>query len=133
MSRYLSTRNISSRSMHALLSNLANRHTDRQTDKQTQSKTCTSSFVGGNERLIVTITLTEIIGKGRITISRVIAWTEQYMFDKQRCTNSVRQSFFCNCISLTFAVICHAILQTSPVFRGSENHFEAIKCVKCVC
>ena len=30
--------------MHAFLSNLAN----RQTDKQTRAKTCTSSFVGGN-------------------------------------------------------------------------------------
>ena len=31
MSRHLSTRNISSKSMHAFLSNLANRQTDRQT------------------------------------------------------------------------------------------------------
>ena len=44
MSRYLSTRNISSKFMHAFLSNLAN----RQTDKQTRAKTFTSSFVGGN-------------------------------------------------------------------------------------
>ena len=33
MSRQLSTRKMSSKSMHALLSNLANRQTDRQTDK----------------------------------------------------------------------------------------------------
>jgi len=33
MSRHLSTRNISSKSMHGFLSNLANRQTDRQTDK----------------------------------------------------------------------------------------------------
>jgi len=32
MSRHLSTRNISSKSMHAFLSNLANRQTDRQTN-----------------------------------------------------------------------------------------------------
>ena len=44
MSRHLSTRNISSKSMHAFLSNLAN----RQTDRQTRAKTFTSSFVGGN-------------------------------------------------------------------------------------
>jgi len=43
MSRHLSTRNISSKSMHAFLSNLAN----RQTDKQMRTKTSTSSFVGG--------------------------------------------------------------------------------------
>jgi len=43
MSWHLSTRNISSKSMHAFLSNLAN----RQTDRQTRVKTCTSSFVGG--------------------------------------------------------------------------------------
>ena len=43
MSRHLSTRNISSKSMHAFLSNLAN----RQTHKQTRAKTFTSSFVGG--------------------------------------------------------------------------------------
>ena len=44
MSRHLRTRNISSKSMHAFLSNLAN----RQTDKRTQAKAFTSSFVGGN-------------------------------------------------------------------------------------
>ena len=33
MSRHLSTRKMSSKSMHAFLSNLANRQTDRQTDK----------------------------------------------------------------------------------------------------
>ena len=37
MSRHLSTRNISSKSIHAFLSNLANRQTDRQTDKRRQS------------------------------------------------------------------------------------------------
>ena len=45
ISRHLSTRNISSKSMHArVLSNLVNRQTDRQTNT---GKTCTSSFVGG--------------------------------------------------------------------------------------
>jgi len=34
VSRHLSTRNISSKSMHAFLSNLAQRQTDRQTDKR---------------------------------------------------------------------------------------------------
>ena len=34
MSRYLSTRKISSKFIHAFLSNLANRQTDRQTDKR---------------------------------------------------------------------------------------------------
>ena len=33
MSRHLSTRKMSSKSMHAFLSNLANRQTDRQTDR----------------------------------------------------------------------------------------------------
>ena len=37
MSRHLSTSNISSKSMHAFLSNLANRQTDRQTDRQTNA------------------------------------------------------------------------------------------------
>ena len=37
MSRHLSTRNISSKSMHAFLSNLANRQTDRQTNKRGQT------------------------------------------------------------------------------------------------
>jgi len=41
MSWRLSTCNISSKSMHALLSNLA----DRQTDRWTWAKTCSSSFV----------------------------------------------------------------------------------------
>ena len=47
MSRHLSTRNVSSKSMHTFLSNLAN--TDRQTNKRTRAKTVTSSFVGGNK------------------------------------------------------------------------------------
>ena len=42
-----STRNISSKFMHAFLSNPAN----RQTDRQTRAKTCTSSFVGGKLQL----------------------------------------------------------------------------------
>ena len=46
MSRHLSTRNISPKSIHAFLSNLAN----RQTDKRTRAKTCTSSFVRGNNK-----------------------------------------------------------------------------------
>jgi len=48
MSRHLLTRNISSKSMHAFLSNLANRQRDRQTERQTRAKTFTSFFVGGN-------------------------------------------------------------------------------------
>jgi len=46
MSRHLSTRNISCKSMHAFLSNLAYRQTDRQTNG---GKAFTSSFVGGKE------------------------------------------------------------------------------------
>jgi len=45
MSRHMSTRNISSKSMHAFYSNLAN----RQTDRQTRANAFTSSFVGGNK------------------------------------------------------------------------------------
>jgi len=63
MSRNLSTRNISSKSMHAFLSNLANRQMDRQTDKRTRANAFTSSFVGGNKH-----TVTEIW-----TFSRVIS------------------------------------------------------------
>ena len=57
MSRHLSTRNISSKSMHAFLSNLAN----RQTDRQTQAKTFTSSFVGGNNTAATITTTTMMI------------------------------------------------------------------------
>ena len=51
MSRHLSTRNISYKSVHAFLSNLANtdRETDRQTDKWTRTNAFTSSFVGGKK------------------------------------------------------------------------------------
>ena len=44
MSRHLSTRNVSSKSMHAFLGNLAYRQTERQTDKRTRAKTYTSSL-----------------------------------------------------------------------------------------
>jgi len=51
MSRHLLTRNISSKSMHAFLSNLAHRQTDKQTDRRTntgmRAKTYISSVVGG--------------------------------------------------------------------------------------
>ena len=47
MSRHLSTRNISSKSMRAFLSSLAHRQTDRQTSAGMRAKTYTSSFVGG--------------------------------------------------------------------------------------
>jgi len=50
MSRHLSTCNISSKSMHAFLSNLVNRQTDRQTDRRTRAKTFTCYFVGGKKR-----------------------------------------------------------------------------------
>jgi len=53
MSRHLSTRYTlhvtRSKSMHAFLSNLANRQSDRQTDKRTRANAFTSSFVGGND------------------------------------------------------------------------------------
>jgi len=45
MSRHLSTRNISSKSMHVFLSNLAH----RQTDKWMREKTYISSVVGGKQ------------------------------------------------------------------------------------
>jgi len=50
MSRYLSTCNISSKSMHVFLSNLANRLSERQTNT---GKNIYSSFVGGNNNTIV--------------------------------------------------------------------------------
>ena len=46
VSRHLSTCNISSKSMHAFLSNLAHRQTDRQTNSGVRTKTYTSSVVG---------------------------------------------------------------------------------------
>jgi len=46
MSRRLSTRNVSSKSMHAFLGNLANRQTNRQTNKHGQNNYLL--FVGGN-------------------------------------------------------------------------------------
>ena len=48
MSRRLSTRNMSSKSIHTFLSNLAN----RQTDKRTRANAFTSSFVGGNNEIV---------------------------------------------------------------------------------
>jgi len=46
MSRHLSTRNISSKYMHAFFSNLANRRTE--TDKRPRANALTSSFVGSS-------------------------------------------------------------------------------------
>jgi len=57
MSRHMSTRNISSKSMHAFLSNFAN----RETDKRTQANAFTSSFVGGNYRIMGLLVIDENI------------------------------------------------------------------------
>ena len=46
----MSTRNISSKSMHAFLSNLAHGQTDRQTNAGARAKTYTSSVIGGKLR-----------------------------------------------------------------------------------
>ena len=51
VSRHLSTRNISFKSIHAFLSNLADTETERQTDRQTRGNAFTSSFVGGNTKM----------------------------------------------------------------------------------
>ena len=51
MSRHLSTRKISSKSMHAFLSNLANRQTDRQTPANS-AIAFTSSFLRGKVRYV---------------------------------------------------------------------------------
>jgi len=48
MFRHLSTRKMSSKSMHAFLSNLANRQTDRQTSR---AIALTSSVVGGKQEV----------------------------------------------------------------------------------
>jgi len=48
MSRHLSTRNISSKSMHAFFEQSCSQ-TDRQTDRQTRANAFTSCFVGGNK------------------------------------------------------------------------------------
>jgi len=70
MSRYLSTCNISSKSMHTFLSNFANRPTDRQ--RQTRTKTCTCSCVEGNNNTstwheLVCLLMAEFYGGWRDT------------------------------------------------------------------
>jgi len=59
MSRHLSTHKISSKSIHAFVSNFAN----RQTDRQMQANTFTSSFVGGNDRITSRLEDTHIMIK----------------------------------------------------------------------
>ena len=91
MSWHLSTRNISSKSMHAFLSNLAN----RQTDRQTRVKTCTSSFVGGKntpwiDMNIYAVKYDRTFCRAMLCISAAYAVT--------RCL-SVRPSV---CVSVTF-------------------------------
>ena len=71
MSRHLSTCNISSKSMHAFLSNLAN----RQTDRQTRAKTFTSSFVRGDY-------LAKMLRRFKLTILLVT------QYDCYRCIRS---------------------------------------------
>ena len=64
MSRHLSTRNSSSKSMHTFLSNLAN----RQTDKQIRAKTFTSSFIGGNNWLVHVADVALVIRHDRVDV-----------------------------------------------------------------
>jgi len=71
-SRHLSTRNISSKSMHAFLSNLANRKTDRQT----RAKTFSSSFAGGKSKKLSLISnRTAITGAFKLLKCRTDQWS----------------------------------------------------------
>jgi len=54
MSRHLSTRNISSKYMHAFLSNLANRQTDRQTNERGQKHNIPAPLAEVNNSVIQT-------------------------------------------------------------------------------
>jgi len=110
MSRQLSTLNISSKSMHAFLRNLAtDRQTDRQADKQTRAKTCnmyTSSFVGGKLEVVVVDTALhdqiKAIGNSRSGIPG--NFTKKIWFVKHFCakwwqnrpTGKIRLICFCN-------------------------------------
>ena len=78
MSWHLSI-HISSKSMHAFLSNLANRQT--QTDKQTRAKTCTS-FVGGKYTPVKRFQLYNQSSKSQTTLC---SKKRDYVFD-DTCT-----------------------------------------------
>ena len=71
MSRHLSTRNISSKFMHAFLSNLANRQTDTETDRQTGANAFTSSFVGGKYITLSFFCYAPPVGKGAVSFGIV--------------------------------------------------------------
>ena len=94
MSRHLSTRNVSSKSMHAFLSNLAN----RQTDKRTRAKTFTSSFVGGNKWFCIAACpyycgcLLYKVQKMRRRSRRSFSSAKSYLFDWR---TSWRNSVYC--------------------------------------
>ena len=96
MSRHLSTRNISSKSMHAILSNLAN----RQTDRQTRAKTYTSSFVGGNKRLCWTFCTIE----ANYWQARSIARPIYYLYECYK--NIVREHDFVVSVSVAGVDMC---------------------------
>jgi len=89
MSRHLSTRNISSKSMRAFLSNLA-QQTDRQTDKQTdrqassgvRAKTYTSSFVGSKQLAIFIRGWQSIIANVHCESEKVDPFSFEHNFGK---------------------------------------------------
>ena len=82
----MSTRNSSSKSMHAFFSNLAN----RQTDRQTRAKTCTSCFVGGSYKCsdvflhaVEYFTTSVTLCAGVATTTRLTT-IQQCLFDKRK-------------------------------------------------
>jgi len=75
MSQHLSTRKLSSKSSHAFLSNLGN----RQTDKQTWAKTCTSSFVKGNNETLIYKASSEALAAGQSWVL-IKSFTEEVRF-----------------------------------------------------
>jgi len=132
ISQHLSTRNISSKSMHAFLSNLAHRQTDRQTDRQTNAgKTFTSSFVGGTkdwrqEKCKKFRNLDN--GVNRWVVDRLVLKT-----CKLRHTNVLLWSSFDNVISsdLSSILVIYVVLVSIPpwcifppnlVQISSQNH-----------
>ena len=82
----MSTRNSSSKSMHAFFSNLAN----RQTDRQTRAKTCTSCFVGGSYKCLDVFLHAVEYFTTSVTLCAGVATTtrlttiQQCLFDKRK-------------------------------------------------
>jgi len=118
MSRHLSTRNISSKSMHAFLSNLAHRQTDRQTNEHGQKLIAPHLSEVNNNDMPPQVVTSEAVAI-RCPQRPIYAATEAFMF-------LPTPSRLLSC-DMGISFISREYSTTSMKFAGGNHYLQQIK------